>query len=165
LEHRRVGKFPHPEYILRRSRNMHILFLILLGLAGGIAVGLQGPLTSLMSQRVGTLESIFVVHLGGALLAGIPLLFLGGGNLGAWQTVPWYALGAGALGLVILGAVSITIPQIGVATTVTLIVVAELVTGAALDHWGLFGATVRTLDWPRALGILVLLVGTWLIVR
>ena len=35
-------------------------------LAGGVAVALQGPLTSMMSQRVGTLESVFIVHLGGA---------------------------------------------------------------------------------------------------
>ena len=122
---------------------MENLFLVLaVGLAGGVAVGLQGPLTSMMSERLGTMESIFIVHLGGAILAGLPLLVARGGNLGAWRTVPWYALAAGALGLVVLGGVSYTIPRIGVATTVTLIVVAELITGALLDHFGLLGAAV-----------------------
>jgi bacterial/archaeal transporter family-2 protein len=145
---------------------MENLFLVLaVGLAGGVAVGLQGPLTSMMSERLGTMESIFIVHLGGAILAGLPLLVVRGGNLGAWRSVPWYALAAGALGLVVLGGVSYTIPRIGVATTVTLIVVAELITGALLDHFGLLGATVRVLDPARVIGILVLLVGTWLIMR
>ena len=145
---------------------MENFFLVLaVGLAGGVAVGLQGPLTSMMSERLGTLESIFIVHLGGAILAGLPLLVVRGGNLGAWRSVPWYALGAGALGLVVLGGVSYTIPRIGVATTVTLIVVAELITGALLDHFGLLGATVRVLDPARVIGILVLFAGTWLIMR
>ena len=46
-----------------------IIFMILIGLAGGISVGLQSPLSSLMSQRIGTLESIFIVHIGGAIAA------------------------------------------------------------------------------------------------
>ncbi len=145
---------------------MENLFLVLaVGLAGGVAVGLQGPLTSMMSERLGTMESIFIVHLGGAILAGLPLLVARGGNLGAWRSVPWYALAAGALGLVVLGGVSYTIPRIGVATTVTLIVVAELITGALLDHFGLLGATVRLLDPARVIGILILFAGTWLIMR
>lgn len=142
-----------------------LLVVILIGLAGGVAVGLQGPLTSLMSQRLGTLESIFIVHLGGALMTLIPLLVLGGGKLGEWRGVPWYALAAGSLGLVVLSVVSYTIPRIGVSTTVTLIVAAQLITAALLDHYGLLGTAVRTLDLSRAVGILVLFLGTWLIMR
>lgn len=143
----------------------NLLLVLAVGLAGGVAVGLQGPLTSLMSGRVGAMESVFIVHLGGAIFAAIPLLFVGGGNLGNWRSVPWYALVAGIFGLVILPAVSYTIPRIGVLTTVTLIVVAELVTGAILDHFGLLGAAVRLMDPVRLLGIGVLLLGTWLIIR
>ncbi|HEX7586908.1 MAG TPA: DMT family transporter, partial [Anaerolineae bacterium] len=80
----------------------NLIPVLLIGLAGGVAVGLQGPLTSLMSQRIGTMESVFVIHLGGAILAGAIVLGMQGGNLGAWRTVPWYALAAGALGLVVL---------------------------------------------------------------
>ncbi|MDE3091927.1 MAG: DMT family transporter [Chloroflexota bacterium] len=143
----------------------NLILVLIVGLAGGVAVGLQAPLTSLMSGRLGTLESVFIVHLGGAILAGLPLLVMRGGNLGAWRDVPWYALAAGSLGLVVLSAVSYTIPRIGVATTVTLIVVAQLVTAALLDHFGLLGATVRVLDPARLLGIAVLFAGTWLIMR
>ena len=49
-----------------------IILMILIGLAGGVAVGLQSPLASLMSQRLGVFESIFIVHIGGALAALVP---------------------------------------------------------------------------------------------
>ncbi len=145
---------------------MSTAILIILGLLGGVAVGLQGPLSSLMSSKIGIMESIFIVHLGGAILAIVPLLiFWGGGNLGEWRSVPWYALGAGAMGLVVIGAVSITIPRLGVAPTVTLIVVAQLIVGAILDQYGWLGVHIRPIDTPRIFGVLALLLGTWLMVR
>ncbi len=59
-----------------------LIVIILIGLAGGIAVGLQSPLSSMISQRLGVMESVFIIHLGGALAALIPLLIYGGGKLG-----------------------------------------------------------------------------------
>lgn len=142
-----------------------LILAVIVGLLGGVAVALQGPLASLMSQHVGTMESVFIIHVGGALLAGVLLLAIGGGNLGAWRSVPWYALGAGVFGLVVLSAVSYTIPRIGAATTVTLIVVAQLILSTLLDHFGLLGTSVRPIDLSRIMGITVLLLGTWLMVR
>ena len=59
-----------------------ILFIILIGLTGGIAVGLQSTMASTISQRLGLLESVLIIHIGGALVALIPLLIYGGGKLG-----------------------------------------------------------------------------------
>ena len=142
-----------------------ILLIILIGLAGGVAVGLQSPLASIMSQRLGTLESVFIVHLGGAIVSLIPLLVYGGGKLGQWRTVPWYALCAGAFGLVVIAAVSYAIPRIGVAGAVTSIVAGQLLLSAMLDHFGWLGAAVRPLDPARLLGLFVLGVGVWLTVK
>ena len=55
-----------------------ILLIILIGLVGGVAVGLQAPMASMITQRLGTFESVFIVHLGGALIALLPILFTGG---------------------------------------------------------------------------------------
>ncbi len=142
-----------------------LVIVVLLGLLGGLAVGLQGPLASLMTQRLGLLESIFIVHIGGALAVTVPLLLRGGGRLGEFRSVPWYTLGVGLMGLVILSAVSYTIPRVGVAPTVTLIVAGQLVLGVVLDHFGLLGTEVHHLDAQRLIGIVVLFVGVWLIVR
>ena len=74
-----------------------ITFKLLVAFSGGIAAALQATLASVMGQRVGSMASVFVVHIGGTLLAGALLLGQGGGNIAQWRTVPWYALGAGTL--------------------------------------------------------------------
>ena len=92
-----------------------ILLAVAAALVGGMAVGLQAPLASLIGQRLGSLESIFIVHLSGALASGLLLAAVKqGGNLGAWRSLPWYALMAGTLGLLVIGDIahlSITVWQ------------------------------------------------------
>ncbi|HET9912474.1 MAG TPA: DMT family transporter [Anaerolineales bacterium] len=142
-----------------------ILLIILIGLAGGVAVGLQSPMASMITQRLGIFESVFIVHIGGALLALVPLLLYGGGRLAQWRSVPWYVLGAGVFGLIVIGAISYMIPRVGVAASITTIVAGQLLVGTILDHFGLLGATGRSLDPTRALGLMVVLVGVWLTVK
>ncbi len=142
-----------------------IVVIVLIGLMGGIAVGLQGPMASMIAQRLGMFESVFIVHLGGALFALIPLLVLGGGKLAHWRAVPWYVLGAGAFGLVVIGAVSYMIPRIGVAAAIVAIVAGQLLISVVLDHYGLLGVAHRPLEWSRVLGLLVVLAGVWLAVK
>lgn len=142
-----------------------IFIMIVIGLAGGAAVGLQSPLASMISQRLGTLESVFIVHIGGAIAALIPLLFYKGGRLSQWRDVPWYALAAGVFGLVVIAAVSYLIPRIGVAGSIITIVAGQLLVGMLLDHFGLLGAVQRPLDSTRAIGLVVVLAGVWMTVK
>lgn len=142
-----------------------ILLIILIGLIGGIAVGLQAPMASMITQRLGTLESVFIVHLGGALIALLPLLFYGGGKLAQWKELPWYTLLAGAFGLVVLGAISYMIPRVGVAAAVITIVAGQMLVSTVLDHYGWLGGMGRPMDLTRAIGLAVVLVGVWLTVK
>lgn len=134
-------------------------------LAGGAAICLQSLFSGTLGQRMGVMESVFVIHAGGLLLATAFMLAARGGSLAAWRTVPWYALCAGFLGVGIVAAVSYTVPRLGLASTLTLTIAAQLVLGAVLDHFGWLGAGPRPLDVSRAAGVGVLLVGTWLLLR
>jgi transporter family-2 protein len=119
----------------------------------------------MITQRLGIFESVFIVHVGGAILALLPLLFTSGGKLSQWRSVPWYALGAGIFGLIVIGAISYMIPKVGVAASITTIVAGQLLVGILLDHFGLLGASVRPLDLTRFIGIVVVLAGVWLTVK
>jgi bacterial/archaeal transporter family-2 protein len=141
------------------------IVIILIGLAGGIAVGIQSPLASMISQRLGILESVFIIHIGGAIVALIPLLIYGGGKLGNWRTVPWYALCAGAFGLVVIFSMSYMIPRVGVATALIILLSGQLLIGTVLDQFGLLGAVQRPVDFMRVLGLAVVLFGVWLSVK
>ena len=139
--------------------------VVLIGLVSGVAVGLQSPLASMITQRLGMLESIFIIHIGGAILIAIPLIFIGGGNLGNWRSLPWYAIAAGSMGLIVVAGGSFMIPRVGVATAITLIIAGQLVISSILDHYGLLGVDIRHMDVPRILGLFIVFIGAWLTVR
>jgi transporter family-2 protein len=142
-----------------------LIIVVVVGLMGGVAAGLQGPLASLMGKQIGIMGSIFVIHLGGAAASAALLLVPRWAKLGAWRAVPWYALGAGVLGLILVGALSYCIPKIGAASTITLIIVVQLVVGSLLDHFGVLVEQARPFEPSRMIGVAVLLLGTWLVVR
>lgn len=139
--------------------------LIIVAVMGGIAVVLQSQFVGLLDQGVGSIESVFITYVSGAVLIGLIMLLLGGGNLGAWKSVPWYALTAGVVGLVIIGTLSYSVPRLGLVTAFTVIVATQFIGGALVDHFGLFGAAIHPLNGSKLTGILVLLTGVWLIIR
>jgi len=141
------------------------LFLALLPVIGGVAGTLQAHFMGVMDHKLGTVESMFITYGGGGLLIGLVMLLLKGGNLGAWQTVPWFVLSAGVLGLVVVGTLGFTAPRLGLVPVLTLFVAAQFFVGAGLDHYGLLGAEIRPLDLSTVSGLGAILLGVWLVLR
>jgi transporter family-2 protein len=90
---------------------------------------------------------------------------MGGGRLGGWQSLPWYVLLSGVLGMVVVAAMAYIIPRIGAAPAVVIIVAGQLMVGSLLDHLGLFGLAMKPIDLQRAVGLLTVFLGVWLTVR
>jgi len=143
----------------------HLALIIVIGLLGGIAGGLQAPLASAINQRLGILESVFIVHLGGLIAVAVPLLFMGGGRLAEWQTVPPYTLTAGLLGVVVVGSTVLMVPRIGVATTIVLIITGQLFIAAMIDHFGLVGVISKPISFHRVAGLGLVMLGAWWALR
>ena len=141
-----------------------IFFIILIGLAGGMAIGIQGPLSSVITQRLGSLESVFIIHAGGALAALMPMIVVGS-RLGEWRSVPWYALGAGALGLIVITAMGYMIPRIGAAGALITLMAGQILVASILDHFGWLGVAQRSMDIQRIIGFAVVMFGVWLTVK
>ena len=144
---------------------MSSAFLIFLAIVAGLAVTLQGQFMGLMDRALGTKESIFITYASGGLVITLLMIITGGGNLKNLQGVPWYAFGAGILGLIIVGSIGYVIPRLGVARGFTLIVATQFVIAALIDHYGFFGAAVRPVDITRMLGLGLMLIGVWMVVR
>jgi len=142
-----------------------LLPLIIIAAIGGAAISLQGQFMGLMDKAIGTKESVFITYAGGGLLAGVLMLAAGGGNLKAWHAVPWYALIAGAVGLIIVGTIGYTVPRLGLTKAFTIIIASQLFVAAIVDHFGLLGAAARPLELSRLLGIVILVLGVWLTTR
>jgi transporter family-2 protein len=149
----------------RRPDVSSLAWLVLIAAIGGAAITLQAQFMGLMDRRLGTLESVFITYGSGGLLIGLVMLALRGGNLAAWPRVPWFSLLAGVTGLVIVGTIGYSVPRLGLVGTQTLVVAAQFACGALITHYGLFGGEARPLDPARLLGIGVVLLGTWLVIR
>ena len=144
---------------------MSLTGLIILAAIGGVAVTIQGQFMGLLDKNIGTLESMFITYSSGGILAAVAMIASRGGNLKAVQTVPWYALGAGLVGLIIVGTISYTVPRLGLSKAFTIIVASQFLVASILDHYGLLGAAVRPMDLSRLVGMVLLVVGVWLIVK
>jgi transporter family-2 protein len=88
-----------------------------------------------------------------------------GGNLGAGDSIPWYAYTSGVLGLLIVGTLGFSTPRLGLVTAFTVFIVAQVLMGVLVDHFGLIGGAQRPLTLSRAAGVVVVLAGVWLILR
>ena len=139
----------------------------LLTLAAGIAGSVQVALMSRLGERIGVLEALaFSVALTSVL--GFALLLAARRSLAGYGRAlhqPWWMLGGGVMGLLIVFTVTYAGPRIGVAATVGILIAGQLGMGAAIDRWGLFRSEQIPLHWPRLVGIGLLAAGAVLSLR
>ncbi len=144
---------------------LETFLVILIGLAGGAAVGLQSPLAGAISQRLGGTGGSLFVHLSGAIFSAVLLLLRGGENFRDWRTLPWYVFTVGLFGLILYQTIAITLPRLGSAAMITLIIIGQLIVGVLIDHFGWLGVNIHPISLSRVLGILILMLGGYLIAR
>ncbi len=139
-------------------------FVVLVGLIGGIAVAVQASFAGVITEQLGVLENALIVFGGGFLVALVLNMVNHGGKLRSLGSLPWYAFLAGPLGIVIITAIGFTTSRIGLAGTLTLIIASQLVVGVVFDHFGWL-TQVRPLDPSRLLGVLLLFLGAWIVLK
>ncbi len=137
------------------------MIAMLVALVAGLTMALQGALNSILGKVVGLLEATFIVHVIGTLtvVLGLFVLGLGKGDLLKLPEAPWYTLAGGILGVAIVYGVVFSIPKLGVAIATTAIIVGQVSTALAIDHFGLFGLEKIPFSWIKGAGILLLAAG------
>jgi transporter family-2 protein len=132
-----------------------------LAVAAGLAGSIQVSLMSRLGERIGVLEALAFSATLTAALAVIVLLLARQSLAGFERAVhqPWWVLLGGVMGLIIVFTITYAGPRIGVAATVGILIASQLVMGAAIDRWGLFGSDRVALHWPRLVGLALLAAG------
>ena len=142
-------------------------YLITLALLGGAVL----PLQALVNARLGAALAnpywattvSFVIGTAGLLLY-IVLLRQPLPSLANAGTYPWWVWAGGLLGAFYVAVTVITVPALGATALIILIILGQLVAGALLDHFGVLTER-RPINFERALGIALVLVGTFLAIR
>jgi bacterial/archaeal transporter family-2 protein len=132
-----------------------------LAIAAGLAGSIQVALMSRLGERIGVFQALGFSTLLTALLAFAILLVARRSAAGYARALhqPWWMLLGGVMSLLIVFTVTYAGPRIGVAATVGILIAGQLVTGAAIDRWGLFRSEQIALHWPRLVGLGLLAVG------
>ena len=140
---------------------------VALTLAAGLAGAVQIAVMGTFGERIGVLEALAFSALVTVVLAASVLLVarqsLGGFAAGAREPA-WLWLG-GVMSAFIVLSITVAGPRIGAAATTGVFIAAQLVLAVLIDRFGLFGVARIALDWPRVLGIALLVLGAALSLR
>lgn len=133
--------------------------------AAGTLIAFQAPINAQLGQRTGVFEASLVSFSVGTLLAAaLALLFGKGAVRGALDAPPWQWIG-GLLGMGYVTLAILSVPRVGVTTALVAGLVGQLVTGLAIDHFGLLGVTPHPVGWTRLAGVPLLFLSLWLVQR
>lgn len=103
--------------------------------------------------------------IGTLLLAAIVSLSGQAGGLGSTFDVPWYYLLGGVLGAAYVFTALVTVSSIGAGGVAAATITGQLTASIVLDRLGVLGLDQTPITLERALGVVLLLAGTYLIVR
>ena len=134
-----------------------------------IGIGLCQPIIWQMTLRLtkaaGDMPAAAILHAIGALMGGVfVLLGLKGGD-GQWGNIPWWAWFGGVIGLLCLWMLNMSIPKIGIAPVMAILVASQLIAGLIFESHGLLGAQVRAIQSHHWLGVVLLSIGAYLVSR
>ena len=134
--------------------------------AGGL-VGMQAPINSMLGKSIGTLAAASVSFaIGLAVLVAITVVAGGGfGDLGKAGDLPWYYLTGGLLGAAYVTTVLVSVRTLGAGGVAGATIAGQLTMSVLLDRTGSLGLPERGLTAPRLIGVALLAVGTFLVVR
>ena len=141
------------------------ILALVIALAAGISMAIQGSINTKLGQVIGNWEAILVVNVVG-LATILILLFVfsvGKGDLSRITQGPWYSVLGGSVGVLIVWGVVVSIPKLGVAVATTSIIVGQTLTALIIDHFGLFGLSSVPFTWLKGLGLVLLAVGAGLL--
>jgi bacterial/archaeal transporter family-2 protein len=134
-----------------------VLLTVIAGLAGSVQVAVMGR----FGGRIGVLEALTfatAVQLALSLLILLVARMGPGGIGGAFRTPAWMWLG-GLMGLTVVLSITFAQPRIGATATIGILIAGQLVMGALIDRYGLFGVDQIAISTPRAVGIVLLGIG------
>lgn len=134
--------------------------------AGGL-VGMQAPINSVLGKSIGTFAAASVSFaIGLVVLMAITVVAGGGfGDVGKAGDLSWVYLTGGLLGAAYVTTVLVSVRTLGAGGVAAATIAGQLAMSVLLDRTGALGLPERGLTAPRMIGLVLLAVGTFLVVR
>jgi transporter family-2 protein len=140
--------------------SLAVALAVLAGLAGSVQVAVMGR----FGGRIGVFEALSFSTAVQLVLSVLILLAARGGVGGlpqAFKTPAWMWIG-GLMGLTVVTAITFAQPRIGATATIGILIAGQILMGAIIDRFGLFGVDQIAISPARGLGIALLGIGATL---
>ena len=132
---------------------------------GGV-LALQAPINAELGRATGRLPAALVSFTVGTLVLLLIVALAGDlGGLGSTFDVRWYYLIGGALGAAYVTAALITVSTIGAGGVAAATITGQLAISVVIDQLGILGLEKSPITAGRVVGVVLLLAGTFLVVR
>jgi bacterial/archaeal transporter family-2 protein len=134
--------------------------------AGGL-IAIQPPIVARLADATGTVPAAAINFIvGSACLVAVALIIGEASGFGRAGDVSWfYLLGGGVVGAVYVTTVIVTVGNLGAAGVVAATIAGQLTVSVVIDRLGILGLDETPITPERVLGVVLLLTGTYLIVR
>ena len=140
---------------------------VALTLAAGAAGSVQVAVLGRFGDRIGIVPA-FAFSTAVTAAIGFLVLLAARRSLSGYSAAvhqPAWLWTAGAMGAIIVFTITLAAPRIGATATVGIFVFAQFATSVVIDRFGLFGLERIPIQWPRAVGLVLLGVGAALTLR
>ncbi len=141
-------------------------FAVLIMAVVGGCIALQAPINAGLGRSTGSFAAATISFVVGTVLLGAIVALSGrAGGLGDVADVQWYYLLGGALGAAYVFSALVLVSEIGAGAVAAATVTGQLTTSVVLDRIGFLGLDREPLTASRVAGVMLLLAGTYLVVR
>ncbi|MGH2925094.1 MAG: DMT family transporter [Solirubrobacterales bacterium] len=141
------------------------LAVLLTAVVGGV-LALQAPINAGLGRATGQLPAALISFtVGTILLAAVVVLAGDAGGLRSTFDVNWYYLLGGVLGAAYVTVALIAVRSIGAGGVAAATIAGQLTTAMVIDRLGVLGLGRTPITSTRVLGVGLLLVGTYLVIR
>ncbi|MBP5857441.1 DMT family transporter [Marivibrio halodurans] len=133
----------------------------------GMCLALQAPVNASMSKTLGSpvLAATISIGISFLLMAAVWLTWDRGGSVAQIKALPWWAfLGAVFGAIFVVGSIMVA-PVTGIALLFVCVIAGQLIGASVADHFGAFGLPVEQISLTKALGLLMVLGGAYLVQR
>lgn len=132
-------------------------------LAAGFGIPILAALNAALGKSISAPAAASVVLFVVAFLTSLAVvMFTGPQAIAKVASAPKHLLLAGCLIAFYVLSITYIAPHFGIGNAVFFVLLGQLISAAAIDHYGLFGATQTPLTMIRAMGIGVMAVGVFL---
>ena len=135
----------------------------LIMLLAGIGIPMLAALNAALGQHVGSpAAAATILFIVAFLSAAVVTLVAGPGALSKLTSAPPHLFAAGVLIAFYVLTITYIAPHFGIGNAVFFVLLGQMISAAAIDHFGLFGAQISPLSLTRAAGIGVMALGVWI---